>query len=124
MFMKKYFFVFGIFILLVLAGCGSNSQVKTQDSANVASPETVGAKAIEIKDFEFSQPELRIKKGDIVTWVNQDSVKHTVTSDTDNELNSDFLSRTESYSHTFANSGTFEYHCNAHPSMKAKIIVE
>ncbi|MBI4159429.1 cupredoxin domain-containing protein [Candidatus Woesearchaeota archaeon] len=122
--MKKLFFVFGIFTLLLLFGCNSNNKIESQGNTNVINPEPVGAKIIEIKDLGFSQPELRIKKEDTVTWINQDSVKHTVTSDKGNELNSNFLSKSESYSHTFANFGTFEYHCNAHPSMKARIIVE
>jgi len=121
--MKKAFFVFGVLILLFLVGCSSNNQ-GNQDNTNAVNSELVGAKTIEIKDFGFSQPELRIKKGETITWINQDSVKHTVTSDVGNELNSDFLSKTESYSHTFDSSSIFEYHCNAHPSMKAKVIVE
>src|SRR3989344_8324026 len=56
---------------------------------------------IQIKDFAFSDKELRIKKGDSITWINIDSVGHTVTSDSGSELNSKLLSKNENYQHTF-----------------------
>ena len=74
--------------------------------------------------FAFSPSGLTIKKGDSVVWTNQDSVGHTVTSDSGSELDSELLSTGESYSYKFANAGIYEYHCTPHPSMKAKIIVE
>ncbi|MBI5803118.1 cupredoxin family copper-binding protein [Candidatus Pacearchaeota archaeon] len=79
---------------------------------------------IEIKNFDFSPTELRIKVGDSVEWTNMDSVGHTVTSDSGKELDSSLLSKGKTYSHTFASTGTYEYHCSPHPYMKSKIIVE
>ena len=83
-----------------------------------------GSKIVEIKGFSFNPKEIRIKAGESVTWTNGDSVKHTVTSDSGSELDSALLSEGETYSHTFNEAGTFDYHCTPHPSMKAKIIVE
>lgn len=79
---------------------------------------------ISIKSFAFTQTPLTIKKGDTVIWTNEDSAKHTVTSDSGNELNSALIGNDEKYSHTFDSVGTFSYHCTPHPSMKGKIIVE
>jgi amicyanin len=79
---------------------------------------------VEIKNFGFSPPELRIKKGDTVVWVNRDSAGHTVTSDSSNELGSPQISQNQEYRHTFTQSGTFNYHCTLHPSMKAKVMAE
>ncbi len=78
---------------------------------------------VKISNFAFSPNIITIKKGDTVKWTNLDSVRHTITSDSGKELNSELLSKTESYSNTFNEVGTYEYHCTPHPSMKAKIIV-
>lgn len=79
---------------------------------------------INIENFEYSQKSLRIKKGDTVVWTNMDSVKHTATSDSENEIDSPLLSKDQTYSHTFGKTGTFNYHCTPHPNMKGEIIVE
>src|SRR3989344_5701574 len=79
---------------------------------------------VSISNFAFSPSTLTIKKGDMITWTNKDSVSHTVTSDSGDELDSNMLSKGKTYSHTFNKAGTFNYHCTPHPSMKAKIIVE
>lgn len=79
---------------------------------------------LQIKDFAFSNNELRIKKGDSVTWTNLDTAGHTITSDSGEELNSKLLSRNENYQHTFNEAGIFNYHCTPHPYMKGTIVVE
>jgi amicyanin len=83
-----------------------------------------GTHSIEIENFAFQPAELKIEKGDTVIWTNKDSAQHTVTSDSGAELDSGLLSQGETYSHTFNEVGTFDYHCTPHPFMKAKIIVE
>ena len=79
---------------------------------------------VSIQNVAFSPSTLTIHVGDTVVWTNKDSVIHTVTSDTGTELNSANLSNGETYSHTFNQAGTFNYHCTVHPMMKAKVIVE
>ncbi|MEK6760701.1 MAG: cupredoxin family copper-binding protein [Nanoarchaeota archaeon] len=78
---------------------------------------------IDVQDFAFQTPELTINVGDTIIWTNFDSVSHTVTSDSGNELNSEYLSTDENFAHTFTEAGTFDYHCIPHPNMKGKIIV-
>ncbi len=79
---------------------------------------------INIKDFTFNPATINIKKGTTVIWTNQDSTKHTVTSDSGSELDSELLAKGETYSHQFNQTGTFNYHCTPHPFMEAKVIVE
>lgn len=76
-----------------------------------------------IQNFAFDQPALTVKKGDSVTWTNQDAAPHTVVSDQP-AFSSDTLGQKDSYKFTFDSKGTFEYHCGIHPSMKARIVVE
>jgi len=78
---------------------------------------------VSIKNFVFNPQTLKIKIGTKVTWVNNDSVSHTVTSDSDNILNSPVLSPGQSFSFTFTDSGSTNYHCTIHPAMKGLIII-
>lgn len=80
--------------------------------------------AVDIKGFAFSVKELKVKIGDTVVWTQQDSVSHTVTSDTGSELGSPLLNVGQTYAHTFTTKGIFNYHCTPHPGMKATVIVE
>ena len=96
----------------------------TQSSQETTSDSEAKTYNIEIENFAFSPATLRIKKGDKVVWTNKDSARHTVTSDSGGELGSELLGKGESYSKTFTETGTYEYHCTPHLYMKAKIIVE
>ena len=78
---------------------------------------------VSIKNFVFNPQTLKIKIGTKVTWVNNDSVSHTVTSDSDNILNSPVLSPGQSFSFTFNKLGSVNYHCTIHPAMKGLIII-
>ncbi|MES2023850.1 MAG: cupredoxin family copper-binding protein [Patescibacteria group bacterium] len=79
--------------------------------------------SVSMKNFAFNPATLSVKAGIKVTWTNNDSVPHTVTSDSDNLLNSPTLAPGESFSFTFANSGTYSYHCKIHPMMKGVGVV-
>ncbi len=74
-----------------------------------------------IKNFTFNPEVLRIKQGSQVTWENQDSVVHTIKSNT---FNSGDLGNGDKFSFSFASKGDFDYNCGIHPAMKGKIIVE
>ncbi|HJX05749.1 MAG TPA: cupredoxin family copper-binding protein [Candidatus Nanoarchaeia archaeon] len=78
---------------------------------------------VTIQGFAFKPFALKINKGDTVLWTNKDSAPHTITSDTGNELASDTLSTDQAYSHTFNQTGIFNYHCGLHQSMKARVEV-
>lgn len=79
---------------------------------------------VDIENFAYNEKELTIKKGDTIIWTNRDSVGHTVTSESGNELDSELLGEGESYSHTFNEAGTYDYYCKPHPYMKGRIVVE
>ena len=105
---------------------GSSSEI-SEDENEIIETESVETESrtynIDIKSFAFQTPGLTINIGDSVTWTNMDSVAHTVTSDSGSELDSEYLSKGEGYSHTFTQTGIFNYHCIPHPYMKAKIVV-
>ena len=105
---------------------GTVNQVPTNvDNPNPGPPGTGSASiAVSIEGFAFSSADLTIKAGDMVTWTNNDSAPHTVTSDAGSELGSETISSGKTYSHTFTTPGTYAYHCGLHPSMRGTVTVE
>lgn len=79
--------------------------------------------AVAIKNFAFTPPSLQVKAGTKVTWTNNDTAPHTVTSVTGGTLNSPQLATGESYSFTFTKAGTYSYYCSVHPNMKGTVVV-
>lgn len=80
---------------------------------------------VTIHDFAFNPAVIKVKVGTKVTWTNQDSIRHTITADepSSDAPDSQLLAKGESYSFTFARAGTYGYHCQPHPYMKATVIV-
>jgi plastocyanin len=69
---------------------------------------------------------IEIKVGDTVTWINNDSSPHTVTSSSNDgsiTFDSDVLRRGEMFSFTFDKEGQYPYLCTLHPSMVGTVVV-
>ena len=103
-----------------LATNSGNITAISEISASIDKTQTYN---IEIKNFAFNSAILNIKVGDTIIWTNKDSVKHTATSDSGDELASPLVGEGETYSHKFETAGTYDYHCTPHPSMKSKVVV-
>jgi plastocyanin len=78
--------------------------------------------SVAISNFAFVPPAVTIPAGTTVVWTNNDSVSHTVTSDT-GIWDSGSLEKSGSFRYTFTTPGTFAYHCIPHPYMTASITV-
>jgi plastocyanin len=85
---------------------------------------TPGNSAITIQNFSFNPNVTTITAGSTVTWTNNDSTAHTITSNDSAFTSSAVLSPGQSYSYTFTNTGTYDYHCAIHTFMTGKIIVQ
>lgn len=92
-----------------------------------------GQKAVTLrmKNIAFAPQSIRISRGTVVTWVNDDSAVHYVNTDShpahtyEKDQNSKELAQGDSYRYTFTKPGAYPYHCSAHAeSMTATIIVE
>ncbi|MBA2285383.1 MAG: cupredoxin domain-containing protein [Ktedonobacteraceae bacterium] len=81
------------------------------------------ANTVGVSNFTFSPGALTVHVGDKVTWTNNDSVAHTVTSD-NGKFDSSTLAPGASFSFKFTKAGTYDYHCNIHTSMHGSIIVQ
>ena len=103
-------------------------------------------RAMMIKGFAFTPATVEVTKGTTVTWKNEDTVPHTVTtgiapptfpplasgasptpfpslSSGDGKVNSGRIEPQASFSFTFNETGTFNYFCAVHPGMKATLTV-
>src|SRR4051794_2344682 len=78
--------------------------------------------AVSIKDFAFGPMALQVAVGTTVTWSNDDETAHTATAD-DGTFDTKSLQPGSSGTFTFDRAGTFSYHCDIHPTMKAEILV-
>lgn len=116
-------FLLSIPLTVSLAQPHKNSQVLAGTSA-----------AVSIVDFEFSPATITIPVGTTVTWTNMSvsDSDHTTSSDVVGTANSWDSGLTnplassglkDTFSFTFANAGTFTYHCNVHTFMHGTVIV-
>ncbi len=107
--------------VVLTAGCTSYGP-----SSPSSSPQTSAASqnTVSMKNIAFNPSSLTINKGASVTWTNDDSTTHTVTSDT-GVWDSGNLSPGQTYTRQFNDTGTFPYHCSIHvgQGMKGTIIV-
>jgi plastocyanin len=81
-------------------------------------------------DRAFSPDITNVSIGSNVTWINNDSQFHTITSGIDpddpivgQKFESEALSPKETFSYISNETGTFSYFCQLHPTMKGKLIV-
>ena len=81
------------------------------------------ASTVAIKSYSFQPSTLTVSPGTTVTWKNQDSVPHTVTSDSQGLFDSGTLAPGKDFSFAFSSPGSYSYHCNLHPGMKGTIVV-
>lgn len=117
-----------LMFIFVMSGvaCGSTSSTtpspatSAQPSAS-ASPSSASLNAVTMKNFSFSPAEITIKKGDTVTWTNEDTATHDVAG---TSFKSGNMKKGDTFSYTFNETGTFDYVCSFHASMKGTIIVE
>jgi plastocyanin len=96
----------------------------TASTASTAAPAPVAGNAVAIKNFAFSPASLTVKVGTTVTWINQDTDAHTVTTQNNaGPLSSQALTTGQTYSYTFTKAGTYSYLCTIHPFMTATVTV-
>ena len=94
----------------------------------VSVAEGSGTPGCEDTDSCYLPSSLEIRVGDTVSWSNDDSAAHTVTSgsvsgDAGTIFDSSLFMAGTTFDHTFDEAGTFDYFCMVHPWMTGQIIV-
>ncbi len=76
---------------------------------------------VSMRNMQFYPQTLKVKKGTVVEWKNDDLVPHTATSAS---FDSGSLGPGKSWRHTFTKAGQFSYVCTFHPTMTGVVIVK
>ncbi len=123
--MRKHLIILLVmFIVFLATGCvGNNTQKPAAPNETTATLQVTGQGKIvdiSIKNFAFNHTLVTISVGDTVRWTNQDSVTHIVKG---SNFESGSLAQKDAYEFTFTKSGTYDYICSIHPSMKGTITV-
>ena len=74
------------------------------------------------KEFSFIPQTITVAVGTTITWINDGSEEHTVSSDTG--IFSGVISPGKTFSYTFTTAGVFNYHCGIHPEMIGTVTVK
>jgi plastocyanin len=82
-----------------------------------------GSTLVVIQRFAFGPADVRVRVGERVTWVNCDTDAHTSTADA-GQWASPLLAPGDAFTQAFATPGEFPYHCEPHPFMTGRVIVE
>ena len=114
------------------AGGGSDLGQNSQEEVSSSSPVPAMEQGIIVsivgnsEQNSYNPNPNEIKVGDTVTWINNDSSPHTVTSSSEEgsvTFDSDVLRRGETFSFTFDQEGQYTYLCTLHPNMIGTVVV-
>ena len=135
--MLKKITVIGTIGVLILAAITlsipNDSVQEDEDSdliveADVIMPTKVSRPGCEENDQCYIPSKIVIEKGKQVTWLNEDSAFHSVTSGFYDEptdlFDSGYLDPYQSFSLTFDETGIYDYYCTLHPWMEGQVTVE
>lgn len=121
-----YSIVFSISVLLLF------SQLAFADNSSIPWKITIKRNGIDTNNTSFWPPELQARQGDTVTWINNDTISHTITSGVPTRLNysaevfdSGILNPGQKYSFNIPIDkwSAYYYFCKIHPWMTGKIDV-
>ena len=95
---------------------------------DVVIPIKVSRPGCDIDDICYIPSNIVVEKGKSVTWLNEDSSFHSVTSgfypEPSGLFDSGHLDPYQSYTLSFDEIGTYDYFCTLHPWMFAQVIVK
>ena len=121
-----------VIMMIGLVTFDSSKEKISEDSevvvnADVIMPTKASRPGCEEADRCYIPSVIAIDFGDQVTWVNEDSAFHTVTSgfygESSELFDSGHLDPYESFTFDFDEKGTYDYFCTLHPWMKGQVIV-
>jgi plastocyanin len=92
----------------------------SEQAAAAASGE---AGTVVAKDIAYNPTEITVKKGDTVTFKNEDGFAHTFTAD-NGDFDSGNVDGGGTFQYVVDEDGTIAFHCKIHSNMKGTITVE
>jgi plastocyanin len=109
-----------------VAACFSERTVGSVEEGECRFPvgeDIPGSTVVVIRRFAFEPEEVRVRAGERVTWINCDEDPHTSTAD-GGEWESPLLVPGDAFTEVFQTASELSYHCEPHPFMTGRVIVE
>ena len=113
-------------VAALVTGCGgSSSTTQSTDTAaaSESSPAEAAGPTITIANMAFGQP-LTVAPGTKINIANNDTVEHSVTSDTAGAFDQDVDGNEKATVTAPSQPGEYPFHCSYHPNMKGTLIVK
>ncbi|HSJ58194.1 MAG TPA: cytochrome D1 domain-containing protein [Anaerolineae bacterium] len=119
------FFLILVALAALLAGCGGAEPTDApaaEPTSEVVEVSAVTEATASIVEGAFQPHTLVVATGATITWQNDDTVAHTVTSQ-DGWFDSGQIEPGETFTYQFDQPGTFQYQCNNHGTMEGVVVV-
>ena len=111
-------------LLIGTVACGQSSpSTPTTPSPSNGMTVSIVAGAQTLTTTAFNPNPMTVPSGSTVTWMNNDNITHTSTSNS-GVWSSGGIAPGATFSHTFSTPGTFQYHCSIHPNMVGTVTVQ
>ena len=117
----------------VTGQAGGNATNATMTGAgNATTSVSIVSGSSTLTDTAYQPNPIQVSVGNTITWTNDDSQPHTVTSGSngqpDNKFNSSpnfnpLMAPAATFSHTFTEAGEYPYYCALHPNMVGTVSV-
>ena len=113
------------------AGNATNATM-TGAAGNATTSVSIVSGSSTLTDTAYQPNPIQVSVGNTITWTNDDSQPHTVTSGSngqpDNKFNSSpnfnpLMAPAATFSHTFTEAGEYPYYCALHPNMVGTVSV-
>jgi plastocyanin len=128
---------FSLIAAMLVSGCGNGGyggssgamaapqapKPATSVAAAAPSGPAVRMATVDIASFMYKPVVVVVRKGGRIRWTNSDDAAHTATAD-DRSFDTQTIDRGKSSMVTLTTGGTFAYHCDFHPFMKATVVVK
>jgi plastocyanin len=130
---KPVFYIIGLLILsfgLAVILASIHSQQSSVHAQSVASVSIVKGSSSPSIAKPYDPSPVTIKPGTSVTWTNNDSTLHTVSSGLPEQgavgtlFDSSLIAPGKTFTHAFDKAGSFDYSCTLHPFMRGQIVVK
>ena len=115
-----------------MTGAGNATNATGATGANAGTSVSIVSGSSSLTDTAFQPNPIQVSTGATVTWTNDDSQPHTVTSGSngqpDNRFNSSpnfnpLMAPGQTFSFTFTQAGDYPYFCMLHPNMVGTVSV-
>jgi plastocyanin len=126
-------YIIGLLILsfgLAVILASIHSQQSSVHAQSVASVSIVKGSSSPSIAKPYDPSPVTIKQGTSVTWTNNDSTLHTVSSGLPEQgaigtlFDSSLIAPGKTFTHAFDKAGSFDYSCTLHPFMRGQVVVK